>query len=51
MPIPSRENIHLPILKVLNDEPSGIMRLSEAVSKVMEFYPEITPEDLTRHLI
>lgn len=44
MPIPSRENIHLPVLKVINDA-GGSVRPSEAISKVMELYPAMTDVD------
>ena len=45
MPIPSEDNLRLPLLKVLNDAGGSLDRL-EAMRRVIPFYLEMKPEDL-----
>lgn len=49
MPLPSRENIQLPLLKVLADA-SGSLSAREATERVKRHYPKLTPEDLASRL-
>lgn len=44
MKIPNQENLELPLLKVLADA-GGSLTLTEAISKVKEYYPDLTDED------
>jgi len=39
MPLPSRENIQLPLLKVLADA-GGILTAREATERVKKYYPK-----------
>jgi restriction system protein len=48
--LPSKDNLHLPLLKVLSSAKEGSMLAREAVLKVKSFYPEITPEDMASTL-
>jgi len=43
---PKRSNIHLPLLKVLHDN-HGSLSAQEATNKVISYYPDLKPEDLS----
>ena len=47
--MPQKDNIHLPILKALNDA-GGSLSKHDAIEQVKKFYPELTPEDLASRL-
>lgn len=49
MPLPPKDNIHLPLLKILNDA-GGSMGSHEVMQQVRKFYPDLTPEDLASRL-
>jgi restriction system protein len=48
--LPNKDNLHLPLLKVISNAKEGSMIAREAVLKVKGFYPEITPEDMASTL-
>lgn len=45
MALPTKNNIHLPLLKVL-DEAGGELSARDAMQKVKGYFPELTPDDL-----
>ena len=49
MGLPSKDNIHLPLLKALNDA-GGTLSSHDAIEAVKKYYPQLTPEDLASRL-
>jgi restriction system protein len=49
VPLPTKDNLHLPLLKVLNDA-GGSLSTQDAIRKVKEQYHDLTPDDLASRL-
>lgn len=49
MPLPPKDNIHLPLLKVMA-EAGGSLAAHDAIQQVRKFYPDLTPDDLASRL-
>ncbi len=49
MALPPKDNIHLPLLKVMA-EAGGSLSAHDAIQQVKRFYPDLTPEDLASRL-
>lgn len=49
MPLPVKENLHLPLLKVLSDA-GGSLSSHDAIEQVKKYYPRLAPEDLASRL-
>ena len=49
VPLPPKDNLHLPVLKVLNDA-GGSLVSRDALEKVKGYYPQLTPDDLASRL-
>jgi restriction system protein len=47
--LPSKDNIHLPLLKVLNDA-GGTLSSHDAIEQVKMLYPQLAPEDIASRL-
>lgn len=49
MPLPPKDNMHLPLLKALNDA-GGSLSAHDAMEQVKKYYKELTPDDLAGRL-
>ena len=49
LPLPPKDNLHLPVLKVLNDA-GGSLGSHDALEQVKSYYPQLTPDELASRL-